>query len=175
MNIEEAMKQIDRMARQIEECHSTIRRRNLEIKELEQQRVVSVNHPSVRSKFHPMEATYTFIPDAETVEASKKIVDALNKPTTDFQADLADVFAEAHALLLKKHADYGPTNISNAPGGAVNGLRVRMHDKLARISHLIDSGADAKNEPLRDSFLDLANYGIIGLMVLDGFWPGADK
>lgn len=32
---EEALKQIDRMARQIEECHSTIRRRNEEIKNLE--------------------------------------------------------------------------------------------------------------------------------------------
>ena len=32
---QEALKQIDRMARQIEECHSTIRRRNQEIKDLE--------------------------------------------------------------------------------------------------------------------------------------------
>lgn len=32
--ITENLKQIDRMARQIEECHSTIRRRNLEIREL---------------------------------------------------------------------------------------------------------------------------------------------
>lgn len=31
----EKLAQIDRMARQIEECHSTIRRRNLEIRELE--------------------------------------------------------------------------------------------------------------------------------------------
>jgi septal ring factor EnvC (AmiA/AmiB activator) len=32
---EEQLKQIDRMARQIEECHSTIRRRNQQIKDLE--------------------------------------------------------------------------------------------------------------------------------------------
>lgn len=172
MNIEEAMKQIDRMARQIEECHSTIRRRNLEIKKLEQQRAVSVNHPSVRSKFHVFKEPYIVTP---TAEAGQKILEAWEDVADDFAVDVADTFAEAHMLLLKKHADYGPTNIANAPGGAVNGLRVRMHDKLARISHLIDSGADAKNEPLRDSFLDLANYGIIGLMVLDGFWPGADK
>ena len=32
---EEALKQIDRMARQIEECHATLRRRNQRIKALE--------------------------------------------------------------------------------------------------------------------------------------------
>ena len=73
-------------------------------------------------------------------------------------------------LLLSKHRDYGPKNISLAPGGAVNGLRVRMHDKLARINNLVDSGADPKHESLEDSFKDMANYAIIGLLVLRGQW-----
>jgi hypothetical protein len=46
-----------------------------------------------------------------------------------------------------------------------------MHDKLARINHLTDSGNTPENESLRDSFIDLANYAIIGLLVLDGEWP----
>jgi hypothetical protein len=46
-----------------------------------------------------------------------------------------------------------------------------MHDKLARINHLIDNDVDPENESLRDSFIDLANYAIIALMVLDGEWP----
>ena len=70
-----------------------------------------------------------------------------------------------------KHKDYGPANIANAPGGPLNGLRVRMHDKLARINHLIDTGAVPENESLRDSVLDLANYSVIALMVLDNVWP----
>jgi hypothetical protein len=74
-------------------------------------------------------------------------------------------------LLLSKHRDYGPTNISNAPGGALNGLRVRIHDKVARINHLIDNGADPEHESLRDSFLDLANYALIAQLVIDGKWP----
>ena len=73
-------------------------------------------------------------------------------------------------LLLSKHKDYGPKNISLAPGGAVNGLRVRMHDKLARINNLVDSGADPRHESLEDSFKDMANYAIIGLLVLRGQW-----
>lgn len=96
-------------------------------------------------------------------------------PAVRFIEALQDISDYNVALLLRKHRDYGPKNIADAPGGALNGLRVRMHDKLARINHLIDNGAEAENEPLRDSFLDLANYGLIALMVLDGEWPGAEN
>ena len=91
-----------------------------------------------------------------------------------FEDALAGKFAEAEQLLIKKHKDYGPKNISQSPGGPLNGLRVRMHDKLARINHLYDSGATPENESLRDSFIDLANYSIIALMVLDGDWDNRD-
>ncbi len=74
-------------------------------------------------------------------------------------------------VLVKKQADYGPKNIALAPGGPLNGLRVRMHDKMSRINHLIDSGATPENESLRDSFLDMLNYSVIAMMVLDGDWP----
>jgi hypothetical protein len=79
-------------------------------------------------------------------------------------------FDEAEKLLLKKHKDYGPKNISGSPGGALNGLRVRIHDKLARINHLYDTGSTPENESLRDSFIDMANYAIIALLVLDDKW-----
>jgi hypothetical protein len=46
-----------------------------------------------------------------------------------------------------------------------------MWDKIARINNLTDSGSDAKHESLEDSFKDLANYAIIGMMVLRGKWP----
>lgn len=77
-------------------------------------------------------------------------------------------------LLVKKQKDYGPKNVAQSPGGPINGLRVRMHDKLSRINHLYETGATPENESLRDSFMDLANYGIIAMMVLDGQWEGKD-
>lgn len=92
-----------------------------------------------------------------------------------FTTKLNETFVEAYSLLLKKHQDYGPNNIALAPGGAINGLRVRMHDKLARINHLVDNDATPENESLRDSFLDLMNYAAIGLMVLDGNWNSKDS
>ena len=84
--------------------------------------------------------------------------------------ELTKVTVELGDLLLSKHRDYGPKNITDAPGGAINGLRVRMHDKLARINNLVDSGADPEHESLEDSFKDMANYAIIGLLVLRGKW-----
>jgi hypothetical protein len=92
-------------------------------------------------------------------------------PNKEFNESVQQEFQHAKAVLLQKHKDYGPKNISQSPGGPLNGLRVRMWDKLARINHLIDNGATPENESLRDSFLDLANYSIIAMMVLEGTWP----
>lgn len=95
-----------------------------------------------------------------------------NKGSNDaFEIDVEFTFDELKDLLLSKHHDYGPTNISRSPGGPINGLRVRMWDKFARINNLVDSGKDAKHESLEDSFKDMANYAIIGLLVLRGKWP----
>ena len=88
----------------------------------------------------------------------------------EFTQSVSKVFKEAEMLLVSKHKDYGPKNISGSPGGPLNGLRVRMHDKLARINNLYDSGATPENESLRDSFIDMANYALIALLVIDGDW-----
>ncbi len=89
-----------------------------------------------------------------------------------FEVAVAQTFQELLDLLLSKHKDYGPRNIADAPGGAINGLRVRMHDKLARINNLYDSIRDMapEHESFEDSFKDMANYAIIGLLVLRGKW-----
>lgn len=89
----------------------------------------------------------------------------------EFIDTVRELLDEAGNLLLRKQMDYGPTNISKAPGGPINGLRVRMHDKIARINNLIDKGVDPQNESLRDSFIDLLNYSAIAIMVLENKWP----
>ena len=89
----------------------------------------------------------------------------------EFIDTVRELLDEAGNLLLRKQMDYGPTNISKAPGGPINGLRVRMHDKIARINNLIDKGVDPQNESLRDSFIDLLNYSAIAIMVLEKKWP----
>ena len=109
----------------------------------------------------------------------KVVKTAINFPPDEapflsqFDTDVRYRFDECLELLLRKHKAYGPSNIGNAPGGPLNGLQVRIHDKLARINNLIATGHKPDSEPLRDSFLDLANYSVIALMVLDDAWPSA--
>jgi hypothetical protein len=93
------------------------------------------------------------------------------KNLNEFSDTSKDFYEVLHEVLVSKQKDYGPSNIASAPGGPLNGLRVRIFDKVSRINNLIDSGAKPNNESLHDSFLDLANYAIIALMVLDDVWP----
>ena len=86
--------------------------------------------------------------------------------------NLDTILQELQYIMLKKHEDYGPMNIAGAPGGPMNGLRVRMYDKLARLNNLIDTGDTPNYESIEDTLLDLANYAIIGLLVQRGQWEG---
>jgi hypothetical protein len=86
--------------------------------------------------------------------------------------DVEQIADELLTILFKKHQDYGPLNIAHAPGGPMNGLRVRMYDKLARLNHLVDSGNTPNYESVEDTLIDLANYAIIGLLVQRGQWEG---
>jgi hypothetical protein len=96
-----------------------------------------------------------------------------NKPEFGFDELVRQLASDSAKLLLSKHRDYGPTNIAGAPGGALNGLRVRLYDKLARLNHLIETGADPQHESLIDTAVDITNYGLILQLVLLDEWPEA--
>lgn len=74
-------------------------------------------------------------------------------------------------LLLSKHRDYGPKNISMSPGGPLNGLAVRLWDKIARLHNLNQQDSEVQFESLHDTGMDIANYGTIATLVIDGEWP----
>ena len=76
------------------------------------------------------------------------------------------------ALLMdRKQQDYGSSNISL--NGEL-GVMVRTQDKVSRIRNLltkeIKSDGEANNESINDSWSDLANYGVIGLLLRTGKW-----
>lgn len=114
---------------------------------------------------HDQYRTYTYEP-----KMLKRPINPVIKREVHIEAHINNTIKELAELLLSKHRDYGPKNISQAPGGPINGLMVRMHDKLARIVNLNKTGDDPKHESLEDSFKDMANYAIIGLLVLRGQW-----
>lgn len=79
---------------------------------------------------------------------------------------------------LDKAADYGPNAIR---GMGELGVVVRVWDKVCRLLHLygirIDANlvgfgapADARNEAIEDTWMDLSAYGLIGRMAREGVW-----
>lgn len=87
-----------------------------------------------------------------------------------------ETMLECIELFDSKQMDYGPGNI--AEFGEL-GVVVRTNDKMARMKHLLFQGGawnpqNAANESIEDTWLDIANYGAIGLMCLRGDWPGVE-
>lgn len=76
-----------------------------------------------------------------------------------------------YETLVAKQKDYGHGNIMSPPAGITpaKAVTVRLHDKVARIANLQKHGNDPKNESLMDSYLDIAGYCII-LMMLERDW-----
>ena len=104
----------------------------------------------------------------EPVDTYIKTTSTKIKPPLEFEA--AVITRKAIDLLVQKHDDYGSTNISDAPGGALNGLSVRLHDKVARLNNLLSNHKKPKNETIEDTFIDILNYALIALLVIEGKW-----
>lgn len=92
------------------------------------------------------------------------------KVTTKLEYDTLTTVKECVEILVKKNQDYGPDNINNAPGGALNGLNVRLFDKVSRLNNLLTNKKDPNYESIRDTFIDIVNYGIISILILDNKW-----
>ena len=71
---------------------------------------------------------------------------------------------EAFEIFKKKNSDYGD---AFADYGSV-GVIVRMGDKIRRMSNISSTSITlVEDERLRDTLMDLANYAVMGLMLLD--------
>ena len=69
--------------------------------------------------------------------------------------------AEVTETLIRKQRDYGPENIRRF---GRQGLMVRMHDKIARLENLTQTGSTPNNESISDTYLDIVGYSAIGIM-----------
>ena len=87
---------------------------------------------------------------------------------------------EMYEMFAAKHMDYDLNNI--ALGGdilnneddkkfSLTGLAIRLTDKISRLKNLLTNGRNyVKGEAMEDTFIDIANYGIIGLLVGRNKW-----
>lgn len=89
-----------------------------------------------------------------------------NKPAT-FEQAMVRLNAECDRVMAKKQRDYGNLNIAI---WGVSGVAVRLTDKVMRLRELILSGNLPQNESIRDTAVDIRNYGLILLMLIDDLW-----
>ena len=89
-------------------------------------------------------------------------------PTT---IDIDRILKEEKELFLRKLHDYGTEDMTEA---GVPGVIARMNEKLLRLKNLMKQadgiGGRAMEEPIRDTFLDLMGYALIGTLLHDGIW-----
>ena len=131
--------------------------------------------------------------DREIMNAkdSKKIQefmdDEINQIITIFEEEYPElsnefmlIQEEQYEMFARKHMDYGLNNI--ALGGdivnnsddkkfSLTGLCIRLTDKISRLKNLLVNGRSfVEGEGMEDTFIDIANYGIIGLLVGRNKW-----
>lgn len=87
----------------------------------------------------------------------------------ELEQRMLQAMSEAFHLWKTRHRKYGRLNILMS--GEV-GCVVRGGDKLARLMEALvyNRGLDAKDETVADSFIDLANYALMGLLCYRGQW-----
>tara|TARA_B100000780_G_scaffold55781_1_gene35150 strand:- start:74 stop:526 length:453 start_codon:yes stop_codon:yes gene_type:complete len=117
----------------------------------------------------------------------KKLVPDLNSSTVeifeheypDLSSEFKHIQNEMYEMFAHKHMDYGLNNI--ALGGdltqaedkkfSLTGLCIRLTDKISRLKNLLINGRSfVQGEGMEDTFIDIANYGIIGLLVGRDKW-----
>ena len=134
------------------------------------------------SKYHELisEEEFDQLVEAETngVKVSKA-VETFENEYPELSEEYKRISEEMYEMFARKHMDYGLNNI--ALGGdlknpedkkfSLTGLAIRLTDKISRLKNLLINGKNyVKGEGMEDTFIDIANYGIIGLLVGRDKW-----
>ena len=131
------------------------------------------------SKWHEMQEEMS---DREIMDAKNPDAAAIRKFEKDYpelSLEFKTIQNEMYEMFARKHLDYGLNNI--ALGGdltnsddkkfSLTGLTIRLTDKISRLKNLIVHGRNyVKGEGMEDTFIDIANYGIIGMLVGRDKW-----
>lgn len=80
----------------------------------------------------------------------------------------SDICKEINALYAMKNHDYGDSFHQTFTEEGMAMPRIRLGDKLARFKSLTKSEVqEVKDESIRDTLIDLANYAIMTVLELD--------
>lgn len=120
------------------------------------------------------------IMNAKRGVSTKLGVQVFEKEYPELSKEFKKIQKEMYEMFARKHMDYGLNNI--ALGGdivnnsddkqfSLTGLCIRLTDKISRLKNLLINGkAFVEGEGIQDTFIDIANYGIIGLLVGRDKW-----
>tara|TARA_R100001443_G_scaffold18806_6_gene30054 strand:+ start:16437 stop:16769 length:333 start_codon:yes stop_codon:yes gene_type:complete len=106
-------------------------------------------------------------------------IETFEKQYPELSKEFKEIQQEMYKLFARKQMDYGLNNIAlggdlNKPEDknfALTGLSIRLTDKISRLKNLIKNGKNyVPGESQEDTFIDIANYGIIGMLVGRNHW-----
>jgi hypothetical protein len=109
-----------------------------------------------------------------------EIIEIFETEYPELSKEYKKIGNEMYEMFAAKHMDYGLNNI--ALGGdilnnekdknfSLTGLAIRLTDKISRLKNLLINGKNfVKGEGMEDTFMDISNYGIIGLLVGRNKW-----
>ena len=135
------------------------------------------------SKYYELVSEEEF--DKTVKKLKKKSIDGLGvievfeTEYPELANEFKSIQSEMYEMFARKHMDYGLNNI--ALGGdltnnedkkySLTGLAIRLTDKISRLKNLLINGKNyVKGEGMEDTFIDIVNYGIIGLLVGRDKW-----
>ena len=113
-------------------------------------------------------------------DETNQIITIFEEEYPELSNEFQNIQDEMYEMFARKHMDYGLNNI--ALGGdivnnsddkkfSLTGLAIRLTDKISRLRNLMVNGKNyVKGESMEDTFIDVANYGIIGLLVGRDKW-----
>ena len=80
------------------------------------------------------------------------------------ERDLQPIMADITKMLLDKNQDYAK-HVDNLSIFGINGICVRLTDKVIRGYNLTKEGSRPKNESLEDTLKDIIGYGVLALLM----------
>ena len=85
---------------------------------------------------------------------------------TDMAKEAFRIVCENVRIMDTKQQDYGSGNIS---AFGEFGVLVRLNDKIERLKNL-NKMPSVKNEAIDDTYLDIANYAVIAMLIRRNLW-----
>lgn len=91
----------------------------------------------------------------------------LMREVKTFEDAIDSIDDKLKRLMIDKQRDYGSSNILSF---GEFGVLVRLNDKVERLKNLLTKNKAPRNEAIEDTWMDIANYAKIALMLREGIF-----